>query len=110
MKKMMMMFLVLFMSCFLAAAAAENNQAKGRVINSESAAIVTNGLLKKVNMAQGTLIIQHEAIKNLDMPSMTMLFSVKDPSLMAGLKAGDHVQFKAIDNKGALTVTWIRVK
>ena len=44
------------------------------------------------------------------MPPMTMLFNVKDPSLMAGLKAGDHIQFKAIDSKGALTVTWIRVK
>ena len=60
--------------------------------------------------AQGTLIIQHEEIKSLGMPPMTMLFNVKDPSMISGLKAGDHIQFKAIEINGALIVTWIQVK
>ena len=108
--KKIIILLVLFSNYSLVALAAEETQHKVQVSEPEAAASLTDGVLKKVNMAQGTLIIQHEEIKNLDMPPMTMLFNVKDPSLMAGLKAGDHIQFKAIDSKGALIVTWIRVK
>ena len=44
-------------------------------------------------------------IPNLDMPPMTMVFVVKDPSQLKGLKVGDSVQFTAEQLNGAYTVT-----
>ncbi len=38
---------------------------------------------------------------------MTMVYSVKDPSLLQGLKAGDKVKFDAERVNGQLTVTKI---
>ena len=108
MKKMMISLLLL--CSVLAAQAAENPQQKLQVKTPSAKQDLTNGVLRKVNKVQSTLIIQHEEIKSLGMPAMTMLFNVKDPSILSGLKAGDHVQFKAIDSKGALIVTWIQLK
>lgn len=108
MKKIMISLLLL--SSVLALHAAENPQQKLQVTTSSENKDVTNGLLRKVNKAQSTLVIQHEEIKSLGMPAMTMLFNVKDPSILSGLKSGDHIQFKAIEIKGTLIVTWIQVK
>jgi Cu/Ag efflux protein CusF len=108
MKKMMISLLLL--CSVLAAQAAENPQQKLQVKTPSAKQDLTNGVLRKVNKVQSTLIIQHEEIKSLGMPAMTMLFNVKDPSILSGLKAGDHIQFKAIESKGTLIVTWIQLK
>ena len=39
------------------------------------------------------------------MTAMTMVFRVKDPAMLDGVKAGDKVRFKADKVNGALTVT-----
>jgi protein SCO1/2 len=37
------------------------------------------------------VVIDHEPIKGLDMEAMAMPFDVRDPSLLVGVQAGDHV-------------------
>jgi len=39
------------------------------------------------------------------MPSMTMVFRVKDPALLDAVKVGDRIRFKAEKAGGAFVVT-----
>ncbi|MNJ70222.1 periplasmic copper-binding protein [compost metagenome] len=52
--------------------------------------------------------IKHEAIANLKMPPMTMVFLLADPAQLQGLKVGDAVHFHAENPAGKLTVTAIQ--
>ena len=69
----------------------------------------TLGEVRKVDTAARKITIKHGPIVNLDMPPMTMVFQVKEPALLAKVKAGDKVKFRAEDLGGALTVTMIEV-
>lgn len=60
----------------------------------------------KAARIQSTL--KHGEIKNLDMPSMTMMFAVKDPAMLDKVKAGDKVQFRAANENGKFTVVEIQ--
>ena len=73
-----------------------------------AAATLTAGEIKKIDAAQGKVTIKHEAIQNLDMPAMTMVFRVASPDLLAKAQVGDKVQFRAESNAGAMVVTEIR--
>lgn len=68
----------------------------------------TSGEIKKVDVAQGKLTIKHGDIKNLGMPGMTMMFKVKDPAMLNGVKAGDAVQFVVERKDGALVITELK--
>jgi len=67
----------------------------------------TVGEVRKVDKAAKKVTIKHGPITNLDMPPMTMVFQVRDPSMLEKVKAGDKIKFRAEDVKGALTVTRI---
>jgi len=54
------------------------------------------------------LTLKHERIVNLNMPPMTMVFRVKEKSMLNGLQVGDTILFKAVDSNGVLTITEIR--
>lgn len=69
---------------------------------------LTAGEVRKVDAANGKLTIKHEAISNLDMPAMTMVFQVRELTLLAGLKPGERIRFRAENPGGTLTVTEIR--
>jgi len=60
--------------------------------------------VRRINTRANTLSLRHGEIPNLDMPPMTMVFQVADPSLLEGLAVGDEVlvTFDQID--GAYTV------
>jgi Cu/Ag efflux protein CusF len=58
-------------------------------------AAMTEGVVRKVDRASGKITLKHGEIKNLDMPPMTMVFRLKDKSLLGQLKAGDKVNFTA---------------
>lgn len=64
-----------------------------------------NGTVKKVDLEQGKLTLDHGPIKNLDMDSMTMVFRAGDPAMLKGLKTGDKVRFDADRVNGQITVT-----
>ncbi|MEY4757236.1 MAG: hypothetical protein RJA34_2134 [Pseudomonadota bacterium] len=77
---------------------------------SQSAASMTDGEVKKVDPANGRITLRHRDIKHLDMPGMTMVFTVADKALLAKLKPGDKVRFMVVDEGGKLVVTDIRPK
>ena len=52
-----------------------------------AAADMTEGEIRKVDKDAKKLTIKHGEIKNLDMPPMTMVFQVKDASVLETLKA-----------------------
>ena len=62
------------------------------------------GEVKKINLAQNKITLKHEAITNLDMKAMTMVFTVADPAMLETVKVGDRVTFEADRVKGKLTV------
>lgn len=88
-----------------------NHGAASAAAASAAAASVemTDGEVRKVDKEAGKLTLRHGEIKNLDMPGMTMVFAVKDRSVLDSLKAGDKVRFTADSLGGKLTVTQIEV-
>ena len=70
----------------------------------ESADMV-DGEIRQVDVENKKITIKHGAIKNLDMPGMTMVFQVKDPVMVDRVKPGDKIRFKAEKHNGAIVVT-----
>ena len=60
--------------------------------------------VRKVDKDARKITLKHGAIKNLDMPAMTMVFQVKDAALLEQVKAGDKVRFAAEMVGGQYTV------
>lgn len=76
---------------FVATASANSHLVKGKVT--------------KIDAAAQKLTIRHEPIKKLDMQeSMTMVYRVKDPSMLNQVKVGDDIRFDADKINGAFTV------
>jgi Cu(I)/Ag(I) efflux system periplasmic protein CusF len=73
-----------------------------------AAAEMTEAEVRKVDKEGSKLTLKHGAIKNLDMPGMTMVFQVKDKAMLDKLQAGDKVKFKAVNDAGKFTVTEIQ--
>ena len=51
--------------------------------------------IRKIDIENKKITLKHGEIKNLDMPSMTMVFAVKDTTMLEKLAAGDKVMFTA---------------
>jgi len=88
---------------------AAHRSTSGTQANASVAAVLTDGEVRKVDKAAARITLKHAEIKNLDMPPMTMVFSVRDKALLDAVKAGDKVKFKAISDDGKLTVTEIQL-
>ncbi|WP_048441023.1 copper-binding protein [Caenimonas sp. SL110] len=72
-----------------------------------SAAPQSEGEVRKVDMELGKVTLRHGPLANLDMPAMTMVFTVAQPKLLEGLKQGDKVRFTADKKDGSYVVTAI---
>ena len=70
---------------------------------------LTDGEIRKIDKESKKLTIKHGAIKNLDMPAMTMVFQVKDAAMLDTITAGDKVKFKVEKRLGAFVVTELRL-
>lgn len=68
---------------------------------------MSDGEVRKVDLDAKKITLRHGPIPNLDMPPMTMVFQVKDPALLQGIKTGDKVRFSAEKIGSAYTVTGI---
>ena len=66
---------------------------------------MSDGLVKKVDKAQGKITLKHGPLENMGMPGMTMVFRVQDAKMLDQVKPGDNVRFHAEQINGALTVT-----
>ena len=58
-------------------------------------------------MNPGKVTLRHGPLANLDMPAMTMVFTVADKKLLDGIKQGDKVGFIAEKQNGVFFVTAI---
>jgi Cu(I)/Ag(I) efflux system protein CusF len=72
-----------------------------------AAAPATDGEVRRIDKEQGKVTLKHGPIANLDMPGMTMVFKIADPTMLDRIKEGDKVRFAADRVNGAITVTAI---
>ena len=71
----------------------------------QAAGDMTDAEVRKVDADKRQVTLKHGEIKNLGMPPMAMTFEVKDAAMLAKLKAGDKVRFKAVHEGGKYIVT-----
>ena len=69
---------------------------------------LSDGEVRKIDKETGKITIRHGPIKHLDMPPMSMVFTVRDKTLLDKLKAGDRIRFMAVDEGGKMIVTDIQ--
>ncbi|HHQ4678916.1 copper-binding protein [Aeromonas veronii] len=77
-------------------------------MSEQGAMVMTKGVITRLDEGSGKVGIKHEAIENLKMPAMTMVFRVAEPALLKDLKVGDAVRFHAENPGGKLTITQIQ--
>ena len=68
---------------------------------------LSEGEIRKIDQATGKITLAHGEIKSIDMPPMTMVFTVKNPALFGDLKKGDKVRFAVVREDGKLVLTEI---
>lgn len=68
---------------------------------------LASGEVRRLDRAAGKLTLRHGEIPNLDMPPMTMVFEVADPSRLDSLKVGDKIKFRAEKSATGFVVTAI---
>ena len=91
-------------STVLAQAAATDSAAVPKPVAVE----LTEAEVRKVDRGNRKITLKHGAIKNLDMPPMTMVFGVSDTALLDKVKQGDKVLFAATAEGGKYTVKELR--
>ncbi|MDO9196146.1 copper-binding protein [Rhodoferax sp.] len=69
---------------------------------------LTDGEVRKIDKENGKITLKHGPIKNLDMPGMTMVFQVKDKTLLDKIQVGDKVRFRAETENGRYLATDIQ--
>jgi len=65
---------------------------------------LADGEIRKVDKDAKKITIKHGPIPSIDMPAMTMVFQVKDPTMVNQVKVGDKVKFEAELLPGGRTV------
>lgn len=92
---------------------AQANMAGGKMgemkMEQSAAAEMSDGEVRKVDKDAGKITIKHGAIKNLDMPPMTMVFQARDPAMLDKVQKGDKVKFRAAMSGSAMVVTDIQI-
>lgn len=70
-----------------------------------TAADMADAEVRKVDKDASKLTLKHGEIKSLDMPPMTMVFTVRDKALLDKVKVGDRIRFRAVNQSGQYLVT-----
>lgn len=79
--------------------------APGMKMDTPAAADMSDGEVRKIDKDNKKITLAHGAIKNLDMPGMTMVFQVKDTALLDKVQVGSKIRFRAERVDGAFIVT-----
>lgn len=68
---------------------------------------LAEGEVTKIDAKQGKMTVRHGPIPSLEMAEggMTMVFRVKDKSMLETVKPGDKIDFDVERVNGALTIT-----
>lgn len=64
-----------------------------------------DGEVRKIDREARRLTLKHGEIKSLDMPPMTMVFSVAEGVPIDKLQPGDKLRFRATSDGGRMVVT-----
>ncbi len=83
--------------------------AEGPAAAAVSQTAMSDGEIKKIDKDAGKLTIKHGELKNLEMPAMTMVFRVQNPTMIDQVKLGDKIKFVAEKVAGSLTVTSLKL-
>ena len=70
---------------------------------------MVDGEVQTVDKKARNITLRHAEIRNIQMPAMTMVFSVSEPALLDRVKPGDKVKFKVETIGGTPTVTVIEL-
>jgi Cu/Ag efflux protein CusF len=70
---------------------------------------LSDGEVRRVDKAAGKVTLRHGPIPSIDMPPMTMVFQVKDPTLLEQVRTGDKVKFAAEKDGSNYVVTTMEV-
>ncbi|MHB1123374.1 MAG: copper-binding protein [Ramlibacter sp.] len=81
----------------------------GMKMESSAAAEMTEGEVRKIDRDNQKITLRHGALKNLDMPGMTMVFGVRDAAMLSKVQVGSKIHFMAEKTEGGLVVTAIEV-
>ena len=95
------------LAAVLYVAPAYAQQSQGGHDSHHPSAALADGEVRKVDKDARKITIKHGPLASLDMPAMTMVFQVKDPTMLNLVKPGDKVKFQAEKLGGAYTVTRI---
>lgn len=71
--------------------------------------ITTQGEVKNIDSAAGKITIAHEPIPALGWPAMTMRFTYQYPAMVAGIKEGNRVALRFIQQGNISQLTEISV-
>lgn len=82
-------------------------QATPTVAAEASPAELTDGEVRRIDASNSKVTVRHGEIKNLDMPPMTMVFTVQEPGLLTPLKVGDKIRFAVESQNGKMVITKI---
>ncbi len=85
--------LPLLLALSLPAVAGEHDHQHASSTDTAIADEYVNAEVRKIDADNGKLTLKHEALKQFDMPGMTMGFRVADPAMLAPLAVGDKVRF-----------------
>ncbi|TKB11334.1 copper-binding protein [Desulforhopalus sp. IMCC35007] len=66
---------------------------------------MTEGVVRKIDKDAGEITLKNGEIKNLNMPPMTMFYTVHDKSLLDAVQTGEKVKFKVINEGGKFVIT-----
>ena len=91
----------------LPGAYADEAHHRGTTAVAQVSEALSEGEVRKVDKDAKKITIKHGPLANLDMPPMTMVFTVKDPALLDHAKAGDKVRFRAEKEGSTYLVTKI---
>ena len=97
--------LVFSAASFTAVYAQDKHHSHADAVSAVSASHMAEGEIKKINRDNKKMTIKHGDIKSLDMPGMTMVFQIRDNSILQTFKAGDKVKFVIEKLDGAFVVT-----
>lgn len=69
---------------------------------------LTDGVVRKVDASANKITIKHGPMKKFNMDDgMTMVYAVKDPTMLKSVKVGDKIKFDAEHENGQYIVTKI---
>lgn len=109
MKKLTSIILVSTLFTMGAASFAASHAAAPATAASATALPMADAEIRKIDLENKKVTLKHGEIKNLDMPSMTMVFQVNDAAMLEKVKAGDKVKFTADKVNGSFTVLSIEI-